>query len=104
MLENILSGISLQPENIPNWLVVVMGMGTVFIGLICIIIICKIVSLFFVNKADEPVAAATPAAPAATVNTVIENRQEIIAAVTAVIAEEMGTDVNALRVISFKKI
>ena len=35
---------------------------------------------------------------------VIENRQEIIAAVTAVVAEEMGKDVNALRVVSFKKI
>ena len=34
----------------------------------------------------------------------IENRQEIIAAVSAVIAEELGTDINALRIISFKKI
>ena len=46
-----------------------------------------------------PVAPAPVAAPA-----VIENRQEIIAAVTAVCAEEMGKDVSALRVISFKKL
>lgn len=96
-----LSKIELQPETIPNWLVVVMGIGTVFVGLICIIIICKIMSLFFVNKkAKAPEAkAVAPAKPQ-----VIENRQEIIAAVTAVIAEEMGKDVNALRVVSFKKV
>lgn len=93
--------IQLQPETIPNWLVVVMGIGTVFVGLICIIIICKIMSLFFVNKkAKAPeVKAEAPAKPQ-----VIENRQEIIAAVTAVIAEEMGKDINALRVVSFKKL
>ena len=34
----------------------------------------------------------------------IENRQEIIAAVSAVIAEELGTDVSAIRVLSFKKL
>lgn len=101
MLENLLSAIELQPENIPNWLVIVMGIGTVFVGLICIIIICKIMSLFFVKKKAAPEVKA-PAAPVKT--QVIENRQEIIAAVTAAIAEEMGTDVSALRVISFKKV
>ena len=93
--------IELQPETIPNWLVVVMGIGTVFVGLICIIIICSIVGSFFKNKeAKAPeVKAEAPAKPQ-----VIENRQEIIAAVTAVIAEEMGKDVSALRVVSFKKL
>ncbi len=101
MLENLLSGIELQAENIPNWLVIVMGIGTVFVGLICIIIICKIMSLFFIKKTTAPEVKA-PTAPVKT--QVIENRQEIIAAVTAAIAEEMGTEVNALRVISFKKV
>jgi len=32
------------------------------------------------------------------------NRQEIIAAVCAVCAEDMGVDVNAIRVKSFKKL
>jgi phenylpyruvate tautomerase PptA (4-oxalocrotonate tautomerase family) len=40
----------------------------------------------------------------ATTSATIENRQEIIAAVTAACAEEMGTDISALRVISFKKL
>ena len=34
----------------------------------------------------------------------IANRQEFIAAVSAALAEEMGTDVSAIRILSFKKI
>lgn len=102
-LKNLLSGISLQPETIPNWLVVVMGIGTVFVGLIAIIIICKIMSLFFVKRKVEK-ASDVAAAPVAPKSEVIENRQAIIAAVCAACAEDMGTDVSALRVVSFKKI
>lgn len=89
----------------PDWMVVVMGVGVVFVGLVLIILICKIMGSFFAktSKAEETPAAAVATAPAAQ-NTVIENRQEIIAAVTAVCAEEMGKDVSAIRVISFKKI
>jgi sodium pump decarboxylase gamma subunit len=102
-IKNLLSGISLQPETIPNWLVVVMGIGTVFVGLIAIIIICKITSLFFVKRKEEKVPE-TASAPVAQKSAVIENRQEIIAAVCAACAEDMGTDISALRVVSFKKI
>jgi len=42
-----------------------------------------------------------PAAPAADT---IPNRQQFVAAVSAVIAEEMGTDVSKLRILSIKKI
>ena len=105
MLENLLSGITLQPEAIPNWLVIAMGIGTVFVGLICIIIICKIMSLFFVKRSkSDTVVPATPVAAAPAKETVIENRQEIIAAVAAVAAEELGTDISAIRIHSFKKI
>lgn len=103
--KNLLAVIDLQPEKIPNWMVIVMGIGTVFVGLICIIILCKIMGAFFAGKkkAEEKPAAVAAAAPAVQ-NTVIENRQEIIAAVTAACAEEMGKDVSAIRVISFKKL
>ena len=105
MLENLLSGITLQSETIPNWLVIAMGIGTVFVGLICIIIICKIMSLFFVKRSkSDTVVPATPVAAAPAKETVIENRQEIIAAVAAVAAEELGTDISAIRIHSFKKI
>ena len=87
------------------WFVSALGIGTVFLGLVCIVILCSLVS-FFCRKAlgnskkDAPVASAPAAAPAAP----IANRSKIVAAVTAVIAEELGEDVSAIRVKSFKKI
>lgn len=86
----------------PDWMVVVMGVGVVFVGLVLIILICKIMGLFFVKaaKTESKPSAVVPAATSAP----IENRQEIIAAVTAACAEEMGKDISALRVISFKKL
>ncbi len=83
--------------NVPNWFVVAMGLGTVFIGLIAIIIICKIVGLCCKTKPS-------PVKSEAKAEEVPENRQEIIAAVTAVCAEAMGKDVKALKVVSFKKV
>lgn len=91
-------------NEIPNWFVICLGMGTVFVGLISIIILCKILgALCGSGKADE--SEKTESAPAASAaSAVIENRQEILAAVTAAAAEEMGTDVSAIRVLSFKKL
>lgn len=87
-----------------NAFVVCMGIGTVFVGLILIIIMCKIVSLFCKLFIKETPAATPIKSNNTTKSGTIENRQEIIAAVTAACAEEMGTDVSALRVVSFKKI
>lgn len=91
-------------NEIPNWFVICLGVGTVFVGLIAIIIICKIMSaLCGSGRADK--SKKKESAPAASaVSAVIENRQEIIAAVTAAAAEEMGADVSAIRVLSFKKL
>ena len=95
------------------WFVSALGVGTVFLGLVCIVILCSLVS-FLCRKAlgdsknDAPAAApAAPAvapAPAAAPAAPIANRSKIVAAVSAVIAEELGTDVSAIRVVSFKKI
>lgn len=85
-----------------SWFVVGMGIGTVFLGLVCIIILCKIIGLLCTPKNNvqdtAPVAASAPSTEP------IENRQEIIAAVSAAIAEELGTDISAIRILSFKKI
>lgn len=92
-------------NEIPNWFVVVMGMAVVFVGLICIVIICKIMSGVCNIGSDKKTGNATPAAaPAAVPQPVIENRQEILAAVCAAAAEELGTDISAIRVLSFKKL
>ena len=86
-----------------DWFVVGMGIGIVFLGLICIVILCKILS-FFCNIGKKAEVEKETKIPQVSVPQVIENRQEIIAAVSAAIAEEMGTDVSAIRILSFKKI
>lgn len=87
---------------IPSWFVVCMGLGTVFVGLICIILICKIMSLFFAGKKEKQTEIKPQVKPASGENP--ENREEIIAAVSAAVAEFSGTDANAIRVLSFKKL
>jgi len=86
---------------IPNYFVVIMGIGTVFIGLICIVVLCKIIGLFCKTKEDKEY---TPVITAPAVEQPIANKQEIVAAVSAAIAEELGTDISAIRILSFKKI
>ena len=86
-------------------LVVGMGLGVVFAGLICIIVLCYLMSAVIkLFKKGEAKELAAPATPVASVQAPIENRQELIAAVSAVIAEELGTDVSAIRIKSIKKI
>lgn len=104
MLEKLLGGLTLAEQSVPNGLVVAMGIGTVFVGLISIVIICKIMSMILAPKTNKAETTAVAAAPVTQNNAVIENRQEIIAAVAAVIAEELGTEVEALKIHSFKKI
>ncbi len=94
---------------ISNALVCLLGIGTVFFGLICIVILCKIMSKVIGSiSSGAKQAAQTPAAPsavpAASASTGIQNRQEVIAAVSAAIAETLGTDISAIRILSFKKL
>ncbi len=87
-------------------LVVLLGVGIVFLGLIALIGICYIMGYVVNNllgkRASASTSAPTPVASAP--SGVIENRQEIIAGVVAAIAEEEGTDISAIRVVSFKKV
>ena len=83
-----------------------MGMGTVFIGLVCIVILCVIFSAIIGagrNKKEENAKTAV-SAPATNTTAEIPERQKVLAAVCAVLAEELGTDVSALKVHSFKKL
>ena len=92
--------------NIPSWFVCVMGMGTVFIGLIFLILVCTVMGCIFkvVKSKPESTSASVASAAPATANAPIQNKQEIVAATCAVIAEELGTDVSNIRVVSFKKV
>ena len=89
---------------ISSGVVVALGVGIVFLGLIAIVLICYVMG-YVCNLLVKP-DAVKPAAQvsAADSNAPIANKQEIVAAVCAVIAEELGTDVSNIRVTSFKKI
>ena len=91
--------------NVPDWMVVVMGIATVFVALICQIIICKILGALVGSRTAAPAAqpapkAAAPAAPAAPEAL----PQQTVAAIAAAIAETMETDVSKIRILSIKKI
>lgn len=97
-----------MPE-VSNGFVSLVGIGTVFVGLICIVFLCTLMSALcrkFSSSKKTESAPAAPAAPApsAPAGAQIPNRQEFIAAVSAVLAEEMGTDVSALRILSVKRV
>lgn len=85
-----------------NLFVCLMGMGTVFFGLICLIALTTIMGKIVGGRA---VPAAMPAPAAAPVSAAAEpNRQELVAAVSAAIAEELGTDITGIRIVSMKKL
>ena len=100
--------ISLQAaEQIGNFTVFGFGFGLVFVGLICIIAICSIVGALckaFIkeDKKAAPAPKATPAAAPA--DNGIANKGEFVAAVSAALAEELGTDVTGIRIRSIKKL
>lgn len=83
--------------------VCVFGMCTVFIGLICIILLVTAMGKIC-QSADKKPAAAAPAVSAPAAAAAPADKAQLIAAVSAVIAEEMGTDVSGLRILSMKKI
>ena len=93
---------SSEPD-VANWFVVVMGVGIVFIGLVCIVVLCSCMSAIIraVEK-NKPAAAPVKTVTNAPKSNVIANRGEFIAAVSTAIAEELGTDVTAIKIVSVK--
>lgn len=87
-----------------NGFVVVMGIGTVFFGLICLIVLSYVMSALCRSGAKKaPAVAAGPAAVPAQSDS-IPNRQAMIAAISAAVAEDMGTDPAGIRILSLKKL
>ena len=94
---------------ISNWFVVAMGIGTVFVGLICIIFISMLMSFLcrglVKNKPEEKVAPKAPVATApAAAPAEIANKQEFVAAVSAAIAEYSGCSAEGIRIHSIRRI
>lgn len=87
--------------------VTLMGIGTVFFGLVCIIVLTTIMGAVLKSNAKPaapaPVAAPKAAAPAApAVNTAKE--QEILAAVIAAVTEDLGPSASRMQITSINKI
>ena len=81
--------------------VTLMGIGTVFFGLICIIVLTTVMGSVLKSKSKPaPAAAPAPAAPA--VNTAKE--QEILAAVIAAVTEDLGPSASRMQITSINKI
>jgi Na+-transporting methylmalonyl-CoA/oxaloacetate decarboxylase gamma subunit len=85
-------------ETYSSAFVCLMGIGTVFFGLICLVLLTKLMSLLC-GAGQQAVPAAVPAVP------IVEpDRTELIAAVSAAIAEDLGTDITGIRILSVKKL
>ena len=82
-----------------NLFVVLMGLGTVFAGLLCIILLVTLMSWVCARTSAPKTVPQMPAAPASGTVT-----PAMMAAVAAAIAEDMGTDVSAIRIVSMKKV
>lgn len=92
--------------DVSNGIVIALGLGIVFAGLICLVVICALLGVICkaLVKPEAKKEAVNTAAPVASSNGEIANKQEIVAAVCAAIAEELGTEASNIRVVSFKKI
>ncbi len=88
-----------------NLFVTLMGIGTVFFGLVCIIILTTVMGAVLKSSAKPapavaPAPAAAPAAPA--VNAAKE--QEVLAAVIAAVTEDLGPSASRMQITSINKI
>ncbi len=84
-----------------NTFVCLLGLATVFFGLICIILLCDLMGAICKHKQPKN---AKPTSEALIEDAPAENRQELTAAISAALAENLGTDVSGIRILSLKKL
>lgn len=89
------------------WLIMVLGMSTVFIGLVVLILITKLMSAI-ICAAGKKTAVVPPElpsqAPALEAAPVIADRRVFDAVVASAIAEYMGSDTAGLRICSVRQL
>jgi len=93
-------------DNISPVFVLLLGMGTVFFGLFCLILLTKLMSKFLSDYKTADAQAAPAAAPAPVkANTPdVADRKAFDAAIAAAIATYMGSEPQGLRIRSIKKV
>lgn len=84
--------------------VTLMGIGTVFFGLICIIFLTTIMGAVMKTAAKTPAPAAAAAPAAAPAPKPQGMQPEIVAAITAALSEEIGISSNGVNIVNIKKI
>ena len=84
--------------------VVLLGLGTVFSGLILIIFLCKLMSVFVSLTDKQDIVSPAHAATSQVTQTAIPDKQPLLAAISAVVAEELGTDISNIRIHSIKRV
>ena len=80
--------------------VTLMGIGTVFFGLICIIFLTMAMGAILKGKEKAPAAAAVPAPTPKPQGM----QPEIVAAITAALSEEVGISSRSMNIVNIKKI
>lgn len=84
----------------PWWMVVLLGMGIVFVGLSLLVLLCNLLRVAFSrfkDKKPEAQPAVIPAQPA------IADRKKLLAIVSAAIAEAEGNDAPGFKIVSFER-
>ncbi|WP_158590935.1 OadG family transporter subunit [Acutalibacter sp. 1XD8-33] len=85
--------------------VVAMGLITVFVVLICLIILIKIMGALMAGSAKSTAPQPVPQPAPAPVPAVPQpNKQQLVAAISAAIAEDMGSGVNHIKIHSIRKL
>lgn len=80
------------------WMVVLLGMGIVFVGLALLVLLCDVLRLLFSNAREKqplPLPATAPAQSAP------EDRKKLLAIAAAAIAEAEGSDAEGFNIVSF---
>ena len=88
----------------PISFVCLLGVSIVFIGLICIIILCKVLSAVCNVGSRSKTTKSEAEAQQSIAQNPIPNRKKIVVAISAAIGEELGTDVSAIKIVSLKKL
>ena len=87
----------------PAIFVILMGLGTVFFGLVCLIALTMCMGRVLYRTAPPAPAPAPPVVmPKAPITE--PNLPEMVAAIAAAIAEELDTDVTGIRILSMRRL
>ena len=101
---------ALSNEELAVWFLYLQGASVALLGLLVILAIVFLVKYSkskngaYNAVSNENITLETIENRPPQQNEVIENKQELIAAICAAVAEENGTDISAIRVLSFRKL